>query len=273
MQILSSFQFKPQNIQIEYLQLRTKLQSLAFGRMLYEYQDRKEHYWLKTQCVGHKQYELGFQRELEFYQHLNADLTPIIFPYAVCKLPKLEEKTQFGELTLIVPHGDLWFRHAPQDLSRDQIIQKILQALSALERLHQQGWIHGDLKREHFYDVHGSVKLLDFEQSFRLINRQQQNLNATPRYMAPELFHHSAKNYASDVYALGIILLEWLQQQRLLAKSYQDWAILHCQRLNIELPSEFESFIPVLEMMLKKDKTHRVIDFSALKTRLILDNV
>ena len=36
-------------------------------------------------------------------------------------------------------------------------------------------------------------------------------MNATPRYMAPELFQGQAKSLQSEVYALGIIFMSGLQ--------------------------------------------------------------
>lgn len=47
--------------------------------------------------------------------------------------------------------------------------------------------------------------------------------------MAPELFHGANKTVQSDLYALGIVLYEWLTQTRLQANSYHEWAVLHCQ--------------------------------------------
>ena len=97
-------------------------------------------------------------------------------------------------------------------------------------------------------------------------------MTATPRYMAPELFHGEAKTLASDLYALGIIVYEWLTQRRLQAKSYQDWAYLHCQQLKIELPAAYLGFQDLLEAMLNKQKSQREVSFLALKTLLSTEN-
>ena len=60
--------------------------------------------------------------------------------------------------------------------------------------------------------------------------------------MAPELFHGTRKNIQSDLYAFGVVLYEWLSQIRLQANTYHDWAVLHCQNLNIQLPDSFQIF-------------------------------
>ncbi|WOE32546.1 MULTISPECIES: serine/threonine protein kinase [unclassified Acinetobacter] len=274
MQILNSFQFKPINIRTEYLQLKSTAQSLAYGRFLYEYQDQGQHYWLKCQAAGHPQYQLGFQRELDFYQSVvDEHLAEIVLPYAICQFTAVDSAMVADCDCLITPHSQPLFQHSPDDLSFDELIHQLLQILAVLERLHQQGWIHGDLKKEHFVFALGRVKLFDFEHCVNVNQTQQGHLTATPRYMAPELFRHAAKSYASDVYALGIILLEWLTQQRLVAKSYQQWAILHCQSLIIELPARFQCLYGILSAMLQKDPLRRTVDFSVLKKRLILDIV
>ncbi|WP_032008484.1 protein kinase domain-containing protein, partial [Acinetobacter baumannii] len=81
--------------------------------------------------------------------------------------------------------------------------------------------------------------------------------DATPRYMAPELFHGANKTVQSDLYALGIVLYEWLTQTRLQANSYHEWAVLHCQKLNVVLPSSFQVFLPLLSGLLQKQQQSR----------------
>lgn len=84
------------------------------------------------------------------------------------------------------------------------------------------------LKKEHFRKFKQEFYLIDFEKT-RLISSPDPITDATPRYMAPELFHGANKTVQSDLYALGIVLYEWLTQTRLQANSYHEWAVLHCQ--------------------------------------------
>ena len=96
----------------------------------------------------------------------------------------------------------------------------------------------------------------DFEQSFAN-NQPISEMNATPHYMAPELFHGTAKSMQSDLYAFGIILYEWLMHTRLQANSYQDWAVLHCQQLVLQLPPHFACFLPLLNGLTQKQYEQR----------------
>ncbi|KCX88391.1 tyrosine kinase family protein [Acinetobacter sp. 72431] len=82
-------------------------------------------------------------------------------------------------------------------------------------------------------------------------------MDATPRYMAPELFRGGYKSIQSDLYAFGIVLYEWLTQTRLEASSYRDWAVLHCQNLTIQLPTQFLIFLPLLVGLLQKQQQNR----------------
>ena len=91
----------------------------------------------------------------------------------------------------------------------------------------------------------------------RLISSPDPITDATPRYMAPELFHGANKTVQSDLYALGIVLYEWLTQTRLQANSYHEWAVLHCQKLNVVLPSSFQVFLPLLSGLLQKQQQSR----------------
>ena len=118
------------------------------------------------------------------------------------------------------------------------------------------------------------VCLIDFEH-VQKINSQitLQSLTATPRYMAPELFHAAAKTVQTDIYALGIIIYEWLTGQRLTAKNYQEWAYLHCQRLSIELPEHFLMFKRLLDGMLAKQKEYRFANIYTLKQCLMTEIV
>ena len=262
------------HINLNYLVLRTPTKYLKYGRLLYEYKHDDYHCWVKTQLTDHhEQFEQGFQRELAFYKEASQALDSIVIDHVILKLESKSPYFLFGKECLVLPHVQALFKEDVTNFTLDQVIQKIILALCALEKLHIQGWIHGDLKKEHFCLEKKTVKLFDFEQCIQIIDTHSYKMNATPRYMAPELFQGCAKSTSSDIYALGIIILEWLKQEAFSAKTYHDWAILHCQKLEIELPQHFLEFKPLLKMMLAKHKSQRVTEFSALKMRLLIDIV
>jgi serine/threonine protein kinase len=243
-------------------QLCTKPQSLSFGRQLYQLQYADQCYWLKLQFKNvHQVTEQNYLNELNFYFHWHNQLS--------CLLPMqqldLSDQPQFQHTytSVLMPHAEPWLSCA-EDLSILNIQAKILAMLDSIDELAQLGLIHADLKQEHFVNWQGQLKLLDFEQvqSFDTVKK---NLSATPRYMAPELFHGEAKNLQTDLYALGIILYEWLTGQRLYAARYIDWAYLHCQYLDIQLPKSYQCFGSVIHGLTAKHKQARFSDIQTVK--------
>lgn len=259
-------------------QLHTKAQSMSFGRRLYRFEvinstNEKELFWLKAQLSDTSIHATeGFLRELECYCHFQSLELSIVLPFQVCANYTMQQGNDILDFTqiLLLPHAQLFFQQDPAQLSYEQIKHCFWQAIDALDQLEQSGWQHSDIKVEHFVLYAGMLKLIDFEQA-NLIAQPNSVMNATPRYMAPELFQGQPKSIQSDIYALGIVFYEWLSGRRLKAKSYQDWAILHCQQLNIELPSIFADFLPLLLAMLAKDKTVRIQSFSSLKRCLVTE--
>ncbi|QIC60142.1 protein kinase [Acinetobacter schindleri] len=252
-------------------ELNTKPRSLAFGRRLYKGSLDGEIYWLKVQAKNSTVYsQHGFKNEFGFYQHLyNNSLAKFLAPHLLINsdITIGGETFQQGILLQDCPSH---FAIDPADLSVSEIQKHLLAALDAVMQLYQYGYLHHDLKAEHFVQCNGRVCLIDFEQAHRISDESPRTLDATPRYMAPELFHAEAKTIQSDIYALGIIWLEWLSQTRLSAGNYEDWAYLHCQRLEINLPEKFRSFKTVLKGMLARHKSVRVADFEEIKAALLI---
>lgn len=263
---------------IDCLELKTKTNSLRYGRRLYYFQYQEKLCWLKMQMKqGHLMYQQGFQHELAFYQESlsSTSLSSILLPCEIVSKAFVASKgleidiEQSLTQMLILPHAVPYFTVSAQTLPIASIQYYLLRALDAIQVLHEAGWIHADLKPEHFVEYHGQVKLIDFEQVQSITQQVKTEINATPRYMAPELFHGEVKTIQTDIYALGIIFYEWLSGQRLSAKNYTDWAYLHCQRLQIELPEKFLCFQPLLLKMLAKHKEARFDNICAIKHALV----
>ena len=249
------------------------LNSQSFGRRLYLLKEDDQKHWLKMQMRGiDAEREHSFLHEIDIYTQINACIKPnqnillnfkIFNPHHTFKLP-----VDILPHALSLQDSNALFSQIPDQLSNSELLNLFWQSLTVLENLHQMGYLHGDLKVEHFRLQGNQVALIDFEQTCLIEHAVNMRNSATPRYMAPELFHAKAKSIQSDIYALGIIWLEWLTQQRLQGKSYIDWAYLHCQRLNIELLTQYQYLKPVLEQMLMKKKEQRCANISEIKQRL-----
>jgi tRNA A-37 threonylcarbamoyl transferase component Bud32 len=115
--------------------------------------------------------------------------------------------------------GDFTRRMARGALDRAEVVALGGRIAGALEHLHEQDIIHRDVKPENLLlDAAGEVYLADLGLADAL---EEEGLTATglvvgtPRYMAPELFEASSYSPASDVYSLGIVLLEAALGERL----------------------------------------------------------
>lgn len=275
--------FNVLNLDIEQLdsaqfELRSKAKSLQHGRHIYRFEDQGQFYWLKAQQPGvHATVEQGFAQEWNFYkQYAQSSHLSFLLPCQLIDAVPIHIQShdisfhylQVYSRALILPEAKaaLAMGNLPEHI--EEIKHIFWRVFEAVEALHQLDWIHADLKAEHLVQFDGQIKLLDFEQVQKVTDIQCQEITATPRYMAPELFHGQPKTAQSDIYALGIIFYEWLTQQRLQANSYHDWAYLHCQRLHIQIPAHLQAFLPLLNHMLAKPYSQRASSIAELKLLL-----
>lgn len=92
-----------------------------------------------------------------------------------------------------------------------QFILSIFQQLIlALRELHQQSWIHGDLKGNNVLWTGEHVKILDLGFAKSKHDWGSIQISGTPAYMAPELFFGRPPRPSSDFYALAMMFYKWL---------------------------------------------------------------
>lgn len=126
-------------------------------------------------------------------------------------------------------------------LSLQQKMTIFLHSCQVVNRLHQFGLMHLDLKPANFIvKPNLEVVLIDFGLSdFDVSNAMGKNdsLNCktytagTPAYMSPEQFTGQTVDKYSDYYSLGVIWYELLMGYLpFMADDYPGWAIAHCQQ-------------------------------------------
>jgi serine/threonine-protein kinase len=103
-------------------------------------------------------------------------------------------------------------------LAVDRVIDIVTQALAGIEEAHLAGVVHADLKADNIIlDQRragiDTVKIVDFGIA-RLVtgvrDPDDRSISGTPEYMAPEVISGAVPSFASDIYAVGIILYELL---------------------------------------------------------------
>ena len=183
--------------------------------------------------------------------------------------------------SLIYAHAKLPILNLPQKMTI------FLHSCQVVNRLHQFGLMHLDLKPANFIvKPNLEVVLIDFglsDFSFSDIGVSEamgknDSLNCktytagTPAYMSPEQFTGQPLDKFSDYYSLGVIGYELLMGcLPFMANDYPGWAIAHCQQPvpflcpNHQL-SEFacQACQPFIDKLLAKRVENRINDLASI---------
>lgn len=115
------------------------------------------------------------------------------------------------------------FSHCQEDIPEIIVHHLFKQMTSAIEYLHAEGIVHGDIKPENILlSGDGTVKIADFGQSLKIMQeggvsaagRHTSKLTrtlGTPAYLAPEICAgEEYDGFAADVWALGVTLYSFM---------------------------------------------------------------
>lgn len=156
---------------------------------------------------------------------INAEVKLMVFlnhPSILRLLDIVQDKKFVYVIQPFCENGTLeqWLSSEVRKISKRS--QVFLQLLSAVNYLHAQKWIHGDIKSTNvFLDDREQPFLSDFgnatylEKDSQYSGKIDTTWTGTIGYMAPELLRHeSAPTVASDIYALGVLLYELLSGKK-----------------------------------------------------------
>ena len=172
-------------------------------------------------------------------------------------------------------------------LNFQQKMTIFLHSCQVVNRLHQFGLMHLDLKPANFIvKPNLEVVLIDFGLSdfsfsdFGVSDAMGKNASlncktytaGTPAYMSPEQFTGQPVDKFSDYYSLGVVWYELLMRcLPFMANDYPGWAIAHCQQPvpflcpNHQL-SEFacQACQPFIDKLLAKRVENRINDLASI---------
>lgn len=117
------------------------------------------------------------------------------------------ELSQFKNLKLLIRAGI-----EPLEAMTPKVIE---QAATGLKYVHDQGWIHRDIKPDNFLvSDEGEVKLIDFAIAQRpakglaKLFARRGKTQGTRSYMAPEQIRGDVIDFRADIYSFGCLLYE-----------------------------------------------------------------
>jgi serine/threonine protein kinase len=211
----------------------------------------------------------GFLREAQMVAHLKHPHIVRVFDFDV------ENHTPYLVMDYL-PNGNIR-RSYPKgtSLPLETIVSYVKQVASALQYAHDQKLIHRDVKPENMLlDRDNTIVLSDFgialmAQSSRYQSTQE--VAGTAAYMAPEQFQ-GHPHRASDQYALGVVVYEWLTGDRPFHGSFTEIASQHLFVAPLPLHEKVPTILPDVERVvltaLEKDPHRRFESVRAFATAL-----
>lgn len=165
-------------------------------------------------------------------------------------------------------------RPEQQGLLPEEVRQIALQLTTVLAYIHQQGYVHGDIKPENVMLADGwRVTLLDFVPWSKAETGKLLKIPKTVRYMAPELIHgQQTPDEQTDIFALGVLMYELLCHRFPydIAQLKHEADRLHCHPE--PLPDDIPPLLAdVIFKALKIDRHERYQRFEQMQGDLELD--
>lgn len=185
----------------------------------------------------------------------------------------MEENTPYLVLSY-APNGTLRERYPKGTiLSLPTIVDYVRQVADALQYAHNEKIIHRDIKPENMLlGRRNEILLSDFGIALIAQNSQSvKDLAGTAAYMAPEQIEAHPRP-ASDQYALGIIVYEWLSGACPFKGTFTEIALKHAITTPPSLSEKMPGFSPEIERVvftaLAKDPANRFASIQAFARAL-----
>jgi serine/threonine protein kinase len=181
-----------------------------------------------------------------------------------------ENQEQLYLVMEYLPGGSLKSKMRQGRIPMQRVIIIIKAIADALDLAHSKSVIHRDIKPDNIlFRENGAPILTDFGIAKDLDRNTQMTamgtLLGTYRYMSPEQFQGIEPDGRSDLFSLGILLVEMLTGERPFDGDSVE--VLITKRLTDpvpELPKQYDMFQPIAERLLTKDREQRFADAKEL---------
>src|SRR2546421_478309 len=235
-----------------------------------------EHIYLKTQAaikVLHTQLQ---PEDIEKFRSEALTIAHLIHPHIIRVLDFDVENAAPFLVMDYAPNDTLRHRHPRGTrLPSAVFLPYVKQVASALQYAHDQKLIHRDVKPENMLlDQDNTIVLSDFGIALIAQSSRSQSMlevAGTAAYMAPEQFQGHPQR-ASDQYALGVVVYEWLTGDRPLHGSFAEIASQHLFVPSPPLRAKVPTVSPLVEQVvlqaLEKDPHKRFASVRAFANAL-----
>jgi serine/threonine protein kinase len=140
-----------------------------------------------------------------------------------------------------------------QPLPPSDVLRISSQVADALQLLHSERIIHGDIKPDNvLLDEDGNAKLVDFgiaHLATTTVGISSESLSGSIPYLAPEQLENGRADVRSDIYALGLVTYELLSGKK--AFDGENWVAVAAQRLARD-PAPLRELCPELPADLER---------------------
>src|SRR6266581_3722232 len=163
------------------------------------------------------------------------------------------------------PNGTLRQRHPKGTrVPLPTIVSYVKQVASALQYAHDERLVHRDVKPENMLiGAENQILLSDFGMATidrSTLSQSEEKMAGTIAYMAPEQIQAHPRP-ASDQYALGVVVYEWLCGERPFQGAFTEVAMKHTmvppQRLREKMPTIAPDVEQIVMKALAKDPNQR----------------
>lgn len=141
------------------------------------------------------------------------------------------------------------------DILSENVANILIDAATAIEHVHESGYMHLDIKPENFLVTrNGHVHLCDFDLALERPEKPKKYSKnpGTPAYMAPEHLQHGEIDHRVDIFAFGVMAYELVTFHKPFPGDSPD-EILRRQLENIVQPPREYNEIPLeLEKIIMK---------------------